>query len=598
MDDDEKVELLAAIWPQLPRSGLLSHAYYSSLGSYFDDEIDRCREYLPDISSTIFARIIKELGSLGSLALTPDAAINKVNGGLGNNGGDAAIQLVDVALRLMFALDIQSVRASRLLCDPDHMAFVTWNSQSTILTRVNDHFTMLKRDPPRVKSGKSEKIDRAMTMAYLCRYRGFNLRWTTNLADHLTIDWRRNVLYVYEHKVCLWNHSKSNKELVVPRPIIDEAIDTLNLLFPIDDKATKLLLEERGKSFNVLGNCKRKPKTKLADFDVWKYQIAELMDVMEEEPRGLRQLQLSKDGRNLLPFATFWIATAVALLTVISIVFGILSTVYAIKQYDLALLQYDLSVAQACATPDAANLFPRFSALSYRPKDDGLEEWATLLYNGGWYMWLQGKYEMAEQMLLDNGATTEAKDNNGWTPLLWASAKGYEAVVRQLLDNGAATEAKDNYGQTPLSRAAASGHETVVRLLKQRAQLSNYRKLAILIRNSSWLSHYEWRSLLQKFLNAVTCAKYSQPILYNKYKWELELERDILGGNVGAGDRQRVIDEAFPDIPAAGADAQQRPGLVTTTGACGVGVSGMQKASYGVVFDLPCFRCLVPTVTS
>ncbi|KAH8889909.1 hypothetical protein GQ53DRAFT_184197 [Thozetella sp. PMI_491] len=45
---------------------------------------------------------------------------------------------------------------------------------------------------------------------------------------------------------------------------------------------------------------------------------------------------------------------------------------------------------------------------------------------------------------------------------------------------------------------------------------------------------------------------------------------------------------AFPDIPAAGADPQQRPGLlVTTTGAYGVGVNGMQKASYGVVFDLP-----------
>ncbi|KAH8895943.1 hypothetical protein GQ53DRAFT_819901 [Thozetella sp. PMI_491] len=361
MEDGEKVELLAAVWPQLPRSGLLSQTYYSSLGNYFDDEIDRCREHLPDVTSATLASIIKKLGTLGTLTLTPDAAIDKVNEVLEvSTGGDTAIRLVDVALRLMFALDIQSVPASRLLCDPDHVSFVAWNSQSTILTRVNDHFAMLRRDPPRIKSGKSEKIDRTMTMAYLCRSRGFNLRWTTNLADHLAIDWRRNIIHIYEHKVCLWNHSKSNRELVVPRAIIDEAIDTLNLLFPIDDKDTKLLLEERGKSFNVLGNCKRKPKTKLADFDTWKYQIAELMDVMEEEPRGLRQLQLSKDGRNLLPFATFWIATGVAVLTVISIVVGVLSTVYAMKQYDLALLQYDLSVAQACATPGAADLFPRF----------------------------------------------------------------------------------------------------------------------------------------------------------------------------------------------------------------------------------------------
>ncbi|KAK3394969.1 P-loop containing nucleoside triphosphate hydrolase protein [Podospora didyma] len=38
-------------------------------------------------------------------------------------------------------------------------------------------------------------------------------------------------------------------------------------------------------------------------------------------------------------------------------------------------------------------------ALGYRPSEDTVEIWAALLYNGGWYAWSQGRYEVAEQML-------------------------------------------------------------------------------------------------------------------------------------------------------------------------------------------------------
>jgi tetratricopeptide (TPR) repeat protein len=38
-------------------------------------------------------------------------------------------------------------------------------------------------------------------------------------------------------------------------------------------------------------------------------------------------------------------------------------------------------------------------AFSYRPGEDTLETWATLLHKGGWYAWSQGRYEVAQQML-------------------------------------------------------------------------------------------------------------------------------------------------------------------------------------------------------
>ncbi|KFA46642.1 hypothetical protein S40293_08203 [Stachybotrys chartarum IBT 40293] len=38
-------------------------------------------------------------------------------------------------------------------------------------------------------------------------------------------------------------------------------------------------------------------------------------------------------------------------------------------------------------------------AVDYPPNADGVEEWATLLHNAGWYAWLQGRYDVAEQMV-------------------------------------------------------------------------------------------------------------------------------------------------------------------------------------------------------
>ncbi|KAK4186675.1 kinesin light chain, partial [Podospora australis] len=37
-------------------------------------------------------------------------------------------------------------------------------------------------------------------------------------------------------------------------------------------------------------------------------------------------------------------------------------------------------------------------ALGYRPDENTTERWATLLHNGGWYAWSQGRYDVAEQM--------------------------------------------------------------------------------------------------------------------------------------------------------------------------------------------------------
>ena len=84
----------------------------------------------------------------------------------------------------------------------------------------------------------------------------------------------------------------------------------------------------------------------------------------------------------------------------------------------------------------------------------------TALYRAAW-----NGHEAVVRRLLEHKADVDAKDNNGETALSRAALYGHEAVVRLLLEHKADVDAKDNDGETALSRAALYGHEAVVRLL-------------------------------------------------------------------------------------------------------------------------------------
>jgi ankyrin repeat protein len=57
------------------------------------------------------------------------------------------------------------------------------------------------------------------------------------------------------------------------------------------------------------------------------------------------------------------------------------------------------------------------------------------------------------RLLLDKGASAEAADNDGSTPLHLASQTGHEAVARLLLDKGASATAADKYAAAASAEA-------------------------------------------------------------------------------------------------------------------------------------------------
>lgn len=67
----------------------------------------------------------------------------------------------------------------------------------------------------------------------------------------------------------------------------------------------------------------------------------------------------------------------------------------------------------------------------------------------------------AMELLLSNGASTEAKGRNGYTPLQYAISLDLEEKARLLLDYNASPNAQDRCGQMPLHKAIASDKLTL-----------------------------------------------------------------------------------------------------------------------------------------
>jgi hypothetical protein len=248
--------------------------------------------------------------------------------------------MLELAIRLSLTVNV------RCRDSPSSTSYSTlhWNSEKSLDKVIADRFCA-SPSPEKERL----RVEQSFTAAFLVNTCGVRLRWSNNLADHLSFD--AGVLTVYQHKICLIRHARYTSP-IIPHDVLNEALQTMNLLFPFGDKATRELLIREGKrSFYGLGLHLQMPSPDLSDLKFWRKEMMELYALYRDPPHNWTQL--FSDSRDKQQFATFWIAVLVLILTLVSIAFGSVSTVYSVKQYNLAL-------AQACLEPGANVSLPQF----------------------------------------------------------------------------------------------------------------------------------------------------------------------------------------------------------------------------------------------
>jgi hypothetical protein len=258
------------------------------------------------------------------------------------NTSDADInRSIELAVRLWLGINVCSTGLSIGPANPRDCR-ISWQDDQSLDELVTAQFHQI------ASRGQSSYISfdesfTAMNLKNICR---LHIRWTDNLIDHLKLEGPRGQrqLSVYRHKLCLVNHRKGPGPTIIPADVLDEAIRTLDLLFPFGDPKTDSFLEEAKVSLWTVSPSESLRAPDLDDFRYWRSNLAQLSNLLHGPPETVIQTLL--DTRNVSQFATLWVAIlGVFFLTII---FGVLSTIYSAKQYRVAVMSYELALAQAC----------------------------------------------------------------------------------------------------------------------------------------------------------------------------------------------------------------------------------------------------------
>ncbi|MBI4654475.1 MAG: ankyrin repeat domain-containing protein [Nitrospirae bacterium] len=85
---------------------------------------------------------------------------------------------------------------------------------------------------------------------------------------------------------------------------------------------------------------------------------------------------------------------------------------------------------------------------------------------------------------IDKGADINAKDNDGFTALMFASYSGHTDIVEVLLAKGADVNAESNDGLTALMSASSKGHTDIVEVLLAKGAEDTYVRYEATLKDS------------------------------------------------------------------------------------------------------------------
>jgi hypothetical protein len=333
--DDQTTELVRKIWTKRPKLRADEAAMGKPFIRHLVDEISNTRHQNNEFATCTLSAIADTVKDIRTMQTRPlEEVMQHLKGGY-MNFDDAAIQRsVEMCVRLWLTVNINS-RVVAVGGTFHREIALDWAHSSSLKKMVEDVFANRATNN---SSRMGTKVDGAFTADYFVNSCGMELVWTNYLTDHLRLDPDLRVLLIYRHKAFLSDQIHHGSNGPIPEDVSREALDTLNLLFPFGNLATKRLLATHGEqAFHDLGTCGRDRVFDLSEFKFWRKELEVLAEIYHSPPRTWRQLAF--DRRHRLELSAFCITAMVALLTLISIPCTIIQAVYSVKAYRAAIAQ-------------------------------------------------------------------------------------------------------------------------------------------------------------------------------------------------------------------------------------------------------------------
>ncbi|KAK0117887.1 hypothetical protein ONS95_012206 [Cadophora gregata] len=241
---------------------------------------------------------------------------------------------VDLALRLVLMVPTGGFSIANRSVTLSGGTKLNWKDGS-----VHD---LVKREFPVQNSMKEPvKLERIFNARNLERIAGVEVRWTSNLADHLRMRDDDKAVEIFHYATFL---KLQQDQSILPSPLVDETLRTLALLLPEHDKdierwfsSDEAKLQKRRKLpldplARECGQLKVEER-QIDNFQYWHDRLVILKQVFDEaEPRNIKQWW--RDRRRRVQWYTFWVAAMVLALTVF---FGTVQSVEGAMQVWLAM---------------------------------------------------------------------------------------------------------------------------------------------------------------------------------------------------------------------------------------------------------------------
>jgi hypothetical protein len=337
LTEAQKAAIVKEFWPIGGSPGCSSYdsRVCAAFFDYLQCEVKQIRHHRERFAVETVGAIIDLIRTVRNSSTKPLADLIQDLSTTFLNVDEAPLQRsLELAVRLWLTINTNSPLLEVSATVPLEMP-MAWNKTASLKDLITGRW---EKKTTVQRSKTVLQIDDCFTAAYLVSVCGMTLRWTEYLSDHLTADCQRQVLTVYKHKAYLSNRLKSQELNPIPIEVIEEALDSLNLLFPYGDPATKQLLARQGQLASYrLGSCKRPRELNIQRYEYWREELETLVDSFNRPPRTWKQL--ATDRRNLNEWAIFWVTVMVAVLTLVSIPCNIIQATYSVKAYHATLAQ-------------------------------------------------------------------------------------------------------------------------------------------------------------------------------------------------------------------------------------------------------------------